>query len=212
MNRSFIRSVVVIAIMQLLAVLSCFPGSDDCTGFKQTYFKAVNMRVVNIDKTETTYSSLKEVPDSTGIFLENFAIAIVLEVEYFTNLTRRFENPFVASALACSPPPPEPVQKITAIDVASDVDFVTGTGDTLAAGTSLNHLFRVSKSFKNDFSAVSIQEFLNGSNAFPSDDIASDYLHLQEAPANNFPRRFIISYVLDNGEVFTGETTVVRIF
>lgn len=204
------RAFFVYLLLHIFAIFGCF-SIDDCGPFKNAFYRVEQVHAVNVDKNRSTGSQLTEWPDSSNVLLDEFAIAIVLDVEYFTSAKFRFENPFITQALACSPLPPEAVEKITGIEIMSDANFVTAAGDTIPAGASLRALFEAGKSVDDNFGAKTIAEYLQSNDAVPRDNAASDFLFLTEAPANNQQHRFTVTYSLDSGSSFSTITNSIGI-
>ncbi|HHM20570.1 MAG TPA: hypothetical protein ENJ20_00980 [Bacteroidetes bacterium] len=211
MKNSTIRILSVFLVLQLLMVFSCFPGND-CGPFDDIFYKVSQIQAINIDKTNSTDIHLQQWPDSSNVLLDHFAIAIVVEPDYFTSIKPRFHNPFLHEALACSPPSPEPVESISGIEIVSNADFITHNGDTIPAGFPLNALFKTAKTLREGFPPQPLSAYLQSNEAVPTDGTASDFLFLTQASAINQFHRFTVTYSLDNGNTFSATTNSIGIY
>ncbi|MCR9290975.1 MAG: hypothetical protein NXI23_26700 [Bacteroidetes bacterium] len=153
----------------------------------------------------TNPESYFQLEDSVSVQIDDYRLAIQTEVEYFTDNTPIFSNPFIQSAWACSPAPPEPTEIITKIEITSIGDLITFEGDTLQAGTSLTDFLRPDRS---DFSLTELIQ--TGLYAPKEEGIIPEMLRIKAFPIDiSQPHQFSVVYELNNGNIFTASSPII---
>lgn len=193
----------------LLGLAAC-DDDLDCGNFKQQFYEVIELNLANFSIDESTIpDTYTRLEDSSFVQLDDFRLAFETEVEYFTDNTPLFfSNPFIQSALACSPAPPEPAEIITAIEITNISDLVTFEGDTLQAGTELTDVLFSNQRNSTLTELIEMGDFTPPDSGFPSGMFA-----LSAFPVDfSQPHQFSVVYRLDSGNSFNATSPVLFFF
>lgn len=220
MKNQFVKFLFIFAAFHLAGLISCngFEKDDlNCGPFDQRFYEVLDMKLKNFKKDDSSSNipnDFSPLADSSALSHNKFRLAITLSVEYFTDNSFHFNNPFIQSALACSPPEPEASEKISKIEITSNRDLIDSDGNIISAGTSLNEFLEVEWEHKT------LEELVNSGNYRPShkfgtsaEDIISEILKLNAKPAEDAqPHQFSIVYELDSGKSFSETTPTLFLY
>lgn len=198
MKQLLIKAVMIGVLFQVLSICSCV---DNC---EQQYFRVLDIFLENAQRDNSTYLKVEEVPDDFTIAYNNYSVALINGVEYYTNFFN-FKNPFRNELLACSTTP-QSGEQITNMLIWSNSDFVKADGTVIPAGNYLNSLFLIDY---RDNKGVSIAEFLQGEENYTFETVV--FLTLNEEPLSKQAHRFFVRYELDSGNSFASSTERVNI-
>ena len=213
MKNQFVKILFIITAFHLAGLISCNGFDDDlnCGDLKQRFYEVTELKLENFRKDESTSpNSFIPLTDSTQIMVSEYRLGIELMVELFTDNTPFF-NPFITSALACSPAPAEPTEIITKIEITSNGDLIDSDGNLIVAGTLLNNFF------VSEFEKKSIEELISSGTYQPSErDFLNDGFVLSElltlnaiAADNSQPHQFSIVYELDSEKSFSATSPTI---
>lgn len=209
MRGIYIKALSCYLVLHVLAVLSCNKEEIDC-GFEQGYFKTQGLDLVAYNERTNHTMPLEEMEESDSILAEELALAIIYQSElcWHEPTTPSFNNFFIHSALACSPPPPLPKDELTKFTISSDADLITENGEVFPAGTALNTLFDVS--FLFGFQREPLVDRLNDSETFLAAD-ASYILLLNVGLSDNQIHTFAVEVELNGQYTYSGATQRITI-
>ncbi len=193
----------VISLFLLFSTLylSSIVGCQKCNDI-QTYFKVLDLFVKNATKTDTNRLGFTEVDANTTVSYQDYYIVLTVGVEYFSDASNYFSNPFMGTAYACDSPDPLAAEKITELTVYSNADLRL-TGDVvIPAGSSLNEYFGVDLEGDN---ITTISDFVKSDLSHPTEEIL--FLYLNQAPSVNQMHQFNVYYELDSGNVYSEKTS-----
>lgn len=188
----------------LVALISCDSFGDDlnCGNFEHQFYEVLDIHLINFEIDDSTIPRTNtQLEDSALVKTRNFRLVFQLDVEYFTDNSFHFSNPFITTALACTPPLPEATEIITDIIITSSNDLIDGDGNSLPSGTSLTNFF-----FQQN-NPSSLMELVERGDFEP---LEIEFLELKAFPTETFqPHQFSISYELDSTKVLTATSPTV---
>jgi hypothetical protein len=191
------------AVLTLLFITGgwgCEVG-DDCGPFPTTYYDVTGFTGQNKKLNEQGYRNAESLPDNAEVSFAQFALAIYPTTEVISSSGNTPALGGVSTAYACSPPNPEPSERVRDIAVFSDTDFGQAASDkVLMAGDTLNGLFQIADFYSGKITGLTT--FLN-----QEEEIAATgegfFLILLTQPKEATTHQFTVHYRLDNDEFYT---------
>lgn len=201
MKNLLFKAIAIYLFFHFTSAFSCIP----CGGFEQMYYEVEGVNLINNTSDDNNIFLLEELEENASVNVFKYVLVIQLDVKYFTDASPVFQNPFINSALACSPPLPEASELITGITLTSNEDLLDPQGKIIEAGTSLNDFF-----FRQNTSFTVTSLVFDG-NWTPME--YGENLILNARPADlDKPHQFTIEYEVDSGNTFSATSEKVYLF